>query len=352
MLQFHIVPEIVAGPYGGGNQFAKALRAQLLRSGCYTESIGKADVVLFNGYPFRDPETFKRALQWKRKRSGTGVLITRIDGPIASIRHNPDSERYDDALYAFSDLAADGVVVQSLWSLEQIHSHPLAPRCPIATIGNAPDPNIFYPNVIETYHGGKTRIIASSWSSNPHKGYRIYDWLDRVLDFSRFEFTVVASTDYRYQNIKVIPAMEQKRLADLLRASHVYITASRIESCSNASLEALHCGLPVVAPNASSHPEFMPSKDLLFDRKEQIPDILEKLSQDLDRYRKEIVVESIGDIAEKYVRFASEIAQSSGKTVSKAEASRFLSSYLQLPGFFTRVKTDVKKRLKSAILRT
>ena len=43
-IQFDCVP----GPYGGGNQFIKALKNQWIARGVYAEDVARADVVLFN----------------------------------------------------------------------------------------------------------------------------------------------------------------------------------------------------------------------------------------------------------------------------------------------------------------
>lgn len=348
---FHIFPVLIDGPYGGGNQFAKALRLCLIQKGHYTDQVDDANVLLFNGYPFSDLEAFARAFIWKRKSSDIKIIITRIDGPIAKIRHNPEADYFDGVLYMFSEMVSDGIVVQSRWSLEQMHKHPLSSHCPMKTIGNAPHPNIFYPRKESKPHAGRLRIIASSWSNNPHKGFDTYAWLDKNIDFTRFEFTIVAATDYLYENIKVIAPVTQEVLSDLLRSSDVYITASRIESCTNASLEALHCGLPVIAPNDSSHPEFMPSADLLFDKKEDIPELLEKLSKDLEKYQKEIIVESIDNIAERYLCFATELSDSSVKLPSKADANRFLNQYNLRANFLNKMILKVKNFIKNAICR-
>ena len=61
-------------------------------------------------------------------------VISRIDGPIAAIRHNEQSKIFDDAVYKFCDLVSDGMIVQSEWSMAQIRAHPTSPNCPHAII--------------------------------------------------------------------------------------------------------------------------------------------------------------------------------------------------------------------------
>jgi len=69
--------------------------------------------------------------------------------------------------------------------------------------------------------------------------------------------------------------MEPGELAKELKSSDIFIFTSRIESCSNALLEALHCGLPVVAPNSSSNPEVVGKRGLLYSTVEEIPSLVQ-----------------------------------------------------------------------------
>jgi glycosyltransferase involved in cell wall biosynthesis len=344
----HIFPEVVEGPFGGGNQFAKALRANLMSRGKYAGRVEDANVLLFNGYPFRSPLIFYQAMRWKQKKPDERAILMRIDGPIATTRHDATSEKFDRALYTFSTLAADGVICQSQWSHEQISKHALAPqKCAFTIIGNAPNPELFYPPKLrEPISGRRVRIVATSWSSNPHKGFQTYSWLDQHLDFERFDFSVIAPTVTRYENIKVLDPVGQTELGHLLRASDIYLTASRLESCSNAVLEALHCGLPVIAPNASSHPEYVPSLDLLFNKKEEIPSLLEQVKNNMVRYQKEIYAQSIDQIAQCYLEFIITCRQSKLKIIDKNESKEFLNSneikYGRFSDYFLRNKVFIK----------
>jgi glycosyltransferase involved in cell wall biosynthesis len=309
MSKFHIMPPIIEGPYGGGNQFAQALRNCWRRKGIYAEQLKNSETLIFNGFPFRDPNLFLEAAKWKSRAPAKRRIITRIDGPIAAGRNNPDADKFDRAIYRFSELAADGIVVQSQWSLNQILAHPDAPTCPAKVIGNAANNDIFFPlpKAKNVRKNSKIRIIATSWSNNPLKGYPVYAWLDENLDFSKYSFTVVGKTEYKFKNIDLLEPVDQTLLASILRNHDIYITASKIESCSNAMIEALQCGLPCIAPNYSSHPEYISSCDLLFSRKEDILDIIDQLRDRIDFYRNQINVKSIEQISQSYVDFSRSI---------------------------------------------
>lgn len=74
--------------------------------------------------------------------------------------------------------------------------------------------------------------------------------------------------------------MDEYQMADMYRASDAYVTASRGEGWNLPLMEASACGLPVIAPLAFSHNEFLTESNaftFLPDGKMQIPDA-EKIS--------------------------------------------------------------------------
>ena len=62
--KIHIMPPLIDGPYGGGNQFAKALKIYLMLKK-YEENLSNANVVLFNGFSSRAGEFSKKHLNGK-----------------------------------------------------------------------------------------------------------------------------------------------------------------------------------------------------------------------------------------------------------------------------------------------
>lgn len=342
MSKFYILPHIAQSAFGGGNQFARALQTIWREQGIYAEQLRDAEILVFNGFPFRDSNLFLEAAKWKKSNPENRKVITRIDGPISLGRNNPEADKFDCAIYQFSEFVADGIIVQSQWSLDQVLSHPLAPSCPAKIIGNAANRDIFFPaptkaNIAENE---KFRIIATSWSDNPQKGYPIYAWLDENLDFSRYKFTLVGRTTYQFKNIELQSPVEQPILADILRDHDAYITASKIESCSNAMLEALHCGLPCIAPNSSSHPEYISNHDLLFDDKEEIPNILQNLSGNLEVYKSEINVASMESIAARYCEFSSSVQ--AGHDINIQGLEQYLKDNEFIPSGFLAMKQKLK----------
>ena len=295
--RFNIQFEFRDSLFGGANQFLKALKAELVRRETYADDPVDADVVLFNSHHHVD-----RVLTLRRQLPAT-VFIHRVDGPMR-LYTGPDDSR-DAMVNRANRTLADATVFQSHWS-RRANKKLGFPDSPFeAVIGNAPDPAVFN---VETHEpprpGEKIRIIATGWSPNPNKGFDVYSALDRDLDFDRFDMTYVGRTPVEFVNISVVPPCTPAEVAIHLRRSHVFITASLNDPCSNALIEALHCGLPALARNDGGHPEIVGDGGELFTDAREIPALSERVIRDYQRYRANIHLPTISDIAEQYLNFA------------------------------------------------
>ncbi|ANT64147.1 glycosyltransferase [Prosthecochloris sp. CIB 2401] len=302
----HILWEFNDGPWGGGNQFLKALRQEFSAMGCYADNPERADIILFNSHQHQ-----KKALQLKR-RFPKKIFVHRIDGPIALAR-GESGKKTDRSIFFCNRILADGTIFQSSWSrLESMKAGLKQPRFDTC-ISNAPDPSIFHPCTPEerkTATDSRIKLIATSWSSNPRKGFDIYHYLDKHLDFKRYHMTFVGNTDKPFTNIKIIEPLPSKQLADILRHHDIFIAASLMESCSNSFLEGLHSGLPAIARNNTSHPEILAGNGLLFNGTEDILEQIDTLASRLDDFRSKLKVRHISEIAMQYHRFCKLIKES------------------------------------------
>ena len=348
--KIHIMPPLIDGPYGGGNQFAKALKIYFNAQNKYEENLSNANVVLFNGFPFRERGSFQKALEWKVERGSSGIIIVRLDGPISKGRNNPEADYFDCVLYDFCNLVADAIVIQSDWSKSEILSHKAAPTCPNYVIGNAVDSKIFF-KPKKKKRAEKFRLITTSWSNNPQKGFLIYEWLDENLNFDEIEYTIIGNSVPVFDNIVVKAPMPQEKLAEELRQHDVFINASLIESCSNASLEALNCGLPVIAPNSSSHPQYVSNQDLLFNKKEEVPEKIKKLRTQLKKYSDEISVKKIDDVGSEYLKVIFSTLDIKGKVVEKRQVQEFLIKNNLIKPAFQNFVISIKKLVRDALFK-
>jgi len=300
-MSIHILYEFRDGPWGGGNQFLKALRTQFRNEGIYAESPEEADAILFNSHHFGPGNTYLDALLRLRRHNPDLVLVQRIDGPIQAVRGT--DRQIDNVIYRANALLADGTIFQTEWSRKENVRRGLISRHHAETvINNAPDSGIFHPSK-ESSGRSKTRLIATSWAANSRKGFGYYDFLDRKLDWSRFEMRFVGNTPQAFKNIVHIPPQDSAALSKLLRDSDIFITGSSNDPCSNSLLEALHSGLPAVALKSGGHPELVGDGGVLFEGEADLIDAIETVAAQRKDHRKRISVRSLCDIAGDYAHF-------------------------------------------------
>ena len=66
-------------------------------------------------------------------------------------------------------------------------------------------------------------------------------------------------------------------------------------------LEALACGLPAAYLASGGHPELVGDAGLPFSTPEELPDVLDRLSRELDERRAAIRVPVLSDVADRYL---------------------------------------------------
>jgi len=300
-MKLNILTELKRGPWGGGNQFLKALREESLRTNTYSENIENADVVLFNSH--HDPIKVLRL----RKKLKKHIFVHRIDGPMS---YRGDSgKKLDKKIFYLNSLVADGTVFQSEWSKGQTIKENLEFSINNRVIFNAPDPNIFYEQESEEIliKRKKIKLITSSWSSNPKKGSEFLQYLDDHLDFNKYSMSFAGNIDKSFQNISMLGRLDSSKLADQLRNHDIFIFASEIEACSNSLLEALHSGLPVVCRNSSSNPEILKDGGVLFTEKSEMLRQIDVIAKDFKGFKENIRVKKISEIYKDYNAFFSSL---------------------------------------------
>lgn len=281
-------------PYGGGNQFLLALRGEFARRGI---AVGEGhvgpdtEVVLFNSH-HADPARLRRL------RRPNLRMIHRVDGPIAVYRGTDDGT--DQRVLGLNHEFADATIFQSVYSRDKHLALGFTVREPHVIV-NASDPAVFFA-ADRPAPERRLRVIASAWSDNPRKGGPVYQWLDTQLNQERFQFTFVGRIAESLPNSRVLGAIPSAELAALLRQQDVYLTASEHESCSNALIEALSCGLPAVYRRSGSNEELVRQGGLGFDHHEQIPELLEQMRTDYAAFRSRIEAPRLADVATEYLR--------------------------------------------------
>ena len=281
-------------PYGGSNQFLLALRGELRRRGVSVGAnriTGRTRACVMNAFLF-DVERVASA-----RRTGCR-MVHRVDGPVGLYRGADDGT--DTRLAKINARLADVTVFQSQYSLDATRALGFELVAP-TVIMNAVDPVIFRRGPREPLSGERVRVIATSWSPNPNKGAAVYEWLDRHLDFERYDVTFVGQSPVAFERICTVAPVGSATLAGLLREHDVYLTASANDPCSNALIEALACGLPALFLNSGGHPEIVGAAGLPFTAAEEIPALLDQLVAGHAQRRAAIALPSLTEVADRYL---------------------------------------------------
>jgi len=304
-MKIHILYNLLLGPWGGGNQFLKALRSEFIKIGIYENQPHKADIILFNSYPFNCEYLFNKVLKIK-KIYPNKIIIYRLNGPISLIRGG--DKKIDKIIAAFNKILADGIIWQSKWCKKQ-NKNLFGTFSKYETIiHNAPDNKIFNKAEKKEFNPKeKIKLIATSWSSNWRKGFKIYKFLDENLDFSKYKMTFVGNSPIEFKNIEWIKPVPSEKLAQILKRHDIFIAASQNDPCSNSLIEALSCGLPAIVLNDGGHPELVKKGGELFNGEEDIIKKIEKVAQNYNHYKSKIPRFSTRKIAQDYYVFAKKI---------------------------------------------
>ncbi len=302
-LKINIFYNFANQPWGGGNQFLKTLKKQFIFKGVYEKDSSKADCIIFNSH-HKLKEIIKLKKKYPRK-----IFIHRIDGPICLIRGR--NLMIDKQIYKINNKIADGTIFQSKWSKRQNYRMGLKKNSFETIIMNASDPTIFFPTekkIALDWTKKKCKIVAVSWSNNMSKGFDLYKFLDENLDFNQYSMKFIGNSPLIFKNIKNIGFHLPIKLSRVLRNCDIYLTGSKSDPCSNSLIEALTCGLPSVALNDGGHPEIIKKGGVTFNTFKECLKKIQLIRDNYDFYRKIILVPTIEDISEYYLRFVNKIS--------------------------------------------
>jgi len=282
-------------PYGGGNQFLRALWAEFERRGLRLEKNTISHTTracLYNSYNF----DFARL----RRLYRVGCrMVHRVDGPITVYRGRDDGS--DQRIWQINQELADATIFQSHYSLQKHLELDLEFKSP-CVIMNAADPRIFHPHGrVPFSRQRKIRIISTSWSDNPNKGAATYKWLENHLDWNKFEYTFVGRSQMQFEQIRMLDPIPSVPLAELLRQHDIFIIASRHDPCSNALVEALSCGLPAIYLCSGGHPEIVGEAGFGFTDEEEIPELLDRLVTGYEDRQVRIALPTLAEVAGRYL---------------------------------------------------
>jgi len=286
---------------GGGSVFLSLLMKKFDSKGLLCEDPVDADVIIFNSH-HKLYDLIKLKYKYPKK-----LFIHRIDGPIATNREYGNI--FDKLIYKFNFFIADATIFQSKWSLLSNIESGLKLSKQYKIIHNATDSGIF--NKVDRINfdpKNKCKLIASSWAYHPNKGIDILKELDKRLDFDTYEMVFIGNEDYKFKNIHNLGVMSNELLGNYLKSSNIYISASKIEACSNSLIEAVSCGLPSITRDCSSNNEIVRDKRLLYNNIEELLSKLDEVKSALNiENNYDYSVRNIDSVAKEYAEFSHKI---------------------------------------------
>jgi glycosyltransferase involved in cell wall biosynthesis len=300
MLKVNIVFNFKEEPWGGGNQFLKALRNEFKKQGFYAEKASDADVVLFNSHHYLTRVFSNRVLFPKK------IFVHRLDGIMSLTRNNP---QLDNKIFVFNRLVGNGTIFQSHWAKEAAKKAGYISRCDEAVIMNAPDPSIFNNKGKDGLHQ-PIRLIATSWSMNPNKGFQYLAMLDKAADFNKYQITFIGNTPIKFNNIRCLPPKMTYELASVLKDHDIYLFPGKEDACSNSLIEALHCGLPAVYLLSGGNSEIVKEGGESFSSETDFLSAIDKVSANYIAYQNSIFLPDISEVAVDYLNFFEELEKS------------------------------------------
>ena len=264
--------QTIPQPWGGSHQFLLALAKELTRLGYSISSYPdrKTEVVLINAHNrgpglYLFPNQVAQVRQtgrfsWYGKwlpaklwsfcpRRGA-ALVHRLDG-IPELYRGVRTKA-DELQHGINRLA-DFTIFQSAFCKESFAQRGVTPQsCRI--VYNGVDPSFFYPPTQTHLSHTSFRLVAVSWSSNPRKGFTVLAQLSQIPGIEiRFAGHWLSTVDPG--RVILLGPRNPAEIAEALRQSDAMIHAAENEPCSNAIVEALACGLPILYRDSGGNRE-------------------------------------------------------------------------------------------------
>jgi glycosyltransferase involved in cell wall biosynthesis len=289
------------GPYGGGNQFLAALRAELERRGhvIVTDPRGRFEVALLNALMQDIDAAFV-----ERIAERAPVVHRKVGYRVSG---NPQMRRVADGVVWGDKLQLDFTPYLARTIFQSAYSRDVFTRegfsGPYTIIHNGVDERVFNVRlrprvpwrrpVRRSFWDGREplRVIVSAWSTDPNKGFDELPKVDAALDGVedvRLELVGRKPKAMRLPNVRVLRARPPARVAEVLKRRHVLLQLARHETCSNALIEGINCGLPAIYVDSGSNAELARDYGV-----EYRGDLLASVAELRDRYAE--IVERIAD---------------------------------------------------------
>jgi len=266
------------GPWGGGNSFFRSLKKTWREMGIEVRDCLQHDLdgVLINssylGAVGRKrnltPEMAKRAVEtgylnpfmpllgfsrWQRK-GRPPPFVHRLDGVFRL--YGREANDPDDIAQVGINRYMDWTIYQSEYCRDSFSAEGLDVSNS-SVIWNGVDTDVFYP-ARETNDLKPFKLVSVAWSPNTRKGA---PYALRASLIPGVEMTFIGQWPNELDpgNVRLIPPCSHEELALRLRQHHAFLHMAQNDPCSNAILEGMASGLPVIYHPSGGSPEIVNS---------------------------------------------------------------------------------------------
>jgi glycosyltransferase involved in cell wall biosynthesis len=229
------------GPWGGGTKTVNSLMDLLIQNNhlvTYDLNENDIDIIFcFDPRPNIDGIWYQHFLNYKSMHPQVKI-IQRV-GDVGT--HNkPELTNLVKQTVHYSD----HIIFPSEWAKEYIGYN----GTNYSVIHNRPMKQ-FHSNKRMNDLGDVINIVTHHWSTNPKKGFDIYEKIDKFCGLdNKFSFTYIGRKpdNLTFKSSNYIEPKDAEFLANELPKYDIYLTASIEEAGANHVLEALAAGLPVI----------------------------------------------------------------------------------------------------------
>ena len=218
--------------------------------------------------------------------------------PVLQSKHEHDfsSTQVKIKLKAFGSKTVT-FIGSSRWMTEQASGSTIGKRHVCVNLPTFADLSVFKPAEITGKNEARIRILftAASGTTEYRKGFDLFILSLRFLDPDRFTLKVVGNTLHPalattgFQTEMLKPADDDTVLASYYQQADMVVVPSREENFSNVIIEALACGLPVVAFRTGGNADLIIHRHngFLADKMDgpSLAEGIQWIAGNLDRYR-------------------------------------------------------------------
>jgi len=291
--------KIQEGPWGGGNQFGKALKIFLVKQGVkvvHSLKDNDIDVILIT-------ETRKWLKSCAFDTLDVLNYLKNKPNTLVVFRVNECDERKGNKIKLLNKLIletakfSDKVIFISSWLRDLFVAKESTLKDKSVVIYNGADPSIFNWQGRQKWDKNKLlKIVTHHWGANWMKGFDIYLLLDALIDKrykDKIQFSYIGNLPkgVLFKKAKVISPKFGGELAAELKKNHIYLTASINEPAGMHHIEGALCGLPILYRNSGSLPEYCKGFGISFkgsgDFRQKLDLIMEKYDyffEEMEKY--------------------------------------------------------------------